>query len=80
MAIEKHYSGMEVAERLGIDYETVLHKAQNREIESVRVGRLRRFRESAIQDYLQRQTEMNVLPFRPRLSSPNQEGRTDVDP
>jgi excisionase family DNA binding protein len=71
MAIEQHYDGHQLAELLGLDYETVLHLAQNGEIASVRVGRLRRFPESAVHTYLERQS--NVVPFRRRLSHPNEE-------
>jgi excisionase family DNA binding protein len=66
MPIDRHYTGAELAELLGIDYETVLHKAQTGEIASVRVGRLRRFPESAVRDYLDRHTDSNVIPLRPR--------------
>jgi excisionase family DNA binding protein len=69
MAIEKHYTGQELAELLGLDYETVLHLAQTGEIASVRVGRLRRFPESAVRDYLNRKFEGNVIPL-PRRESP----------
>jgi excisionase family DNA binding protein len=70
MGIERHYNGHELAELLGVDYETVLHMAQTGEIESVRVGRLRRFPESAVLDYLDRQRDRNVIPLRPRDTSP----------
>ncbi|HEY7252167.1 MAG TPA: helix-turn-helix domain-containing protein [Methylomirabilota bacterium] len=70
MPIERHYTGAELAELLGLDYETVLHKAQTGEIGSVRVGRLRRFPESAVLDYLDRQRETNVIPLRRRESPP----------
>ena len=35
-------------------------------IKSVRIGRLRRFPESAVNDYLKNHQE-NVIPFRPRV-------------
>jgi excisionase family DNA binding protein len=57
VTLEKHYDGHEVAEFLGVDYETVLTLAQRGDIESVRVGRLRRFPESAVQAYLDRNRE-----------------------
>jgi excisionase family DNA binding protein len=63
LALEKHYTGREVAELLSLDYETVLHLAQIGEIKSVRVGRLRRFPESAVRDYLNRRSD-NVVPLR----------------
>lgn len=67
MAIEKHYTGQEVAELLGLDYETVLHKAQAGELRSIRLGRLRRFPESAVKEYLARQTDDVVVDLRSRL-------------
>lgn len=81
MTIERHYTANEVAELLAIDYETVLNKAQTGEIRSVRVGRLRRFPESAIQEYLDRQTE-NVVPLRRSVGRPKgrlKEVRSRVD-
>lgn len=72
MAIEKHYSGQDLAELLGLDYETVLHKAQTGEIASVRVGRLRRFPESAVRAYLDQQRG-NVIPLLPTVASPTDE-------
>jgi excisionase family DNA binding protein len=71
--VDKHYTGKELAELLSLDYETVLHLAQTGEIASVRVGRLRRFPESAVRDYLSRQREDNVLDLRHRLPSPRGE-------
>jgi excisionase family DNA binding protein len=53
--IEKYYTGRELAELLSLDYETVLKKAQTGEIPSIRVGRLRRFPESAVQTWLEQQ-------------------------
>jgi excisionase family DNA binding protein len=57
MAVEKHYTAHELAKLLALDYETVLKKAQVGEIPSVRIGRLRRFPESAVQAWLDRQRE-----------------------
>lgn len=77
MPIERHYTGQELAELLGIDYETVLAKAQEGEIESVRVGRLRRFPESAIQAYLDRhrgQPDDVVVELRQRLLDQRKRG------
>jgi excisionase family DNA binding protein len=71
MGVEKHYSGQEVADLLGIDYETVLHLAQTGEIKTVRIGRLRRFPESAVTAYLNQ--HRNVVPFRPRVTDPTKE-------
>jgi excisionase family DNA binding protein len=77
MAIEKHYTAHELAELLGLDYETVLRKAQEGEIASVRVGRLRRYPESAVRAFLARQTD-NVIPL--RLAAPRSKEATRVDP
>ena len=60
MALEKHYSGREVADQLGVDYETVLHLAHEGELPSVRVGRLRRFPESGVNAYLERRKDPAV--------------------
>jgi excisionase family DNA binding protein len=79
MAIEKHYDAHELAELLGLDYETVLGKARAGEIASVRFGRLRRFPESAVRAFIDRQTE-NVIPLRPRLAAPPPEEANRVDP
>jgi excisionase family DNA binding protein len=80
MAIEKHYTGHQVAELLELDYETVLRLAQTGEIDSVPIGRLRRFPESAVTAYLKRQAG-NVIPLRPTVAPPPpKEGTNDVDP
>lgn len=73
MGIEKHYTGHELAELLGVDYGTVLHMAQTGEIPSVRFGRLRRFPESAVSDYLKRHRDNVVVALRPRLTPPQGE-------
>ena len=73
MPLEQHYSGQQVAELLNLDYETVLHLAQRGEIASVRVGRLRRFPESAVQQYLKRQSDDVVVALRPTLQRPKKE-------
>lgn len=81
MAIEEHYTGRQVAERLNLDYETVLHLAQIGELPSFRIGRLRRFRESDVQTYLdqRRDTDCIVVALRPRVTPPTPEV-TRVDP
>ena len=79
MAIEKHYTAHELADLLGLDYETVLTKAQQGEIASVRFGRLRRFPESAVQAFLDRDRQ-NVIPLRPTVVSPHSKEASDVDP
>jgi excisionase family DNA binding protein len=72
VALEKHYTGHELAELLGLDYETVLHLAQTGEIVSVRIGRLRRFPETTVTAYLNRNTG-NVVPLRPTVVPPTEE-------
>jgi excisionase family DNA binding protein len=72
VALEKHYTGHELAELLGLDYETVLHLAQTGEIASVRIGRLRRFPEATVTAYLNRNTG-NVVPLRPTVVPPTEE-------
>ena len=77
MGLEQHYNGQQVAELLGLDYETVLHLAQIGEVATVRVGRRRLFPESAVNAYLIRNRELarNVLPLRRIVESPNEEAR-----
>lgn len=73
MPVERHYTGQQLAELLGLDYETVLGKAQAGEIESVRIGRLRRFPESAVNAYLDRNRSSAtdvVVELRRRLGTP----------
>jgi excisionase family DNA binding protein len=73
VALEKHYTGHELADMLGLDYETVLHLAQTGEIASVRIGRLRRFPESAVNAYLKRGQGQVVVPLRPEADHPTEE-------
>ena len=83
MSVERHLRGHEVADLLGLHYETVMHLAQTGEIETVRVGRLRLFPESAVNAYLNRNVDTSVVvPFRPRVAaSNNQRGdAVNVDP
>jgi excisionase family DNA binding protein len=81
MAIEKHYTAHQLAELLGLDYETVLQLAQVGEIASVRVGRLRRFPESAVRAYLNRQADNVISLRRPTVAPPpKKEASNDVDP
>ena len=62
--IEQHYSTREVAGLLRVHTETVLRYAQRGELRSVRIGRDRRFPESAVRDFLERRTEARVIPLR----------------
>ena len=71
---EKLHTGREVAELLGVTYDTVLNLAQHGELRSVRIGRLRRFPASAIDDYAARHTDDVVDDLTSRLKPPN-EGR-----
>jgi excisionase family DNA binding protein len=57
VTIERHYKTSEVAELLSVHKETVLRLAQRGEIRSVRVGHDRRFPESAIGEFLDRNSE-----------------------
>lgn len=50
--IERHYTTRELAQLLAVHPETVLREAQRRRLRSVRVGRERRYPESAVQEYL----------------------------
>jgi excisionase family DNA binding protein len=81
MAMEDHYTGHQVAEKLHLDYETVLGLAQTGELPSFRIGRLRRFRESDVNAYLERHRDTPgiVVALRPRIGSPTEEA-THVDP
>jgi excisionase family DNA binding protein len=73
VALERHYSGREVAELLGVNYETVLQLAQTGELPSLRVGRLRRFSESAVKTYISRHQDGIVVDLTSRLRSPRGE-------
>jgi len=63
--IERHYKTAEVAELLSVHTETVLRLAQRGEIRSVRIGNDRRYPESAIREFLERNTEE----VRPKVAS-----------
>jgi excisionase family DNA binding protein len=77
MAVEQHYDGHQVAELLGLDYETVLHLAQTGEIATVRIGRLRRFPDSAVQAFLDRNRDTAmVVDLRSRVASPTNRRRS----
>lgn len=62
--IEQHYTTREIAELLSVHTETVLRYAQRGELRSVRIGRDRRFAESAVREFLERRTEARVVPLR----------------
>ena len=55
--IEQHYRTAEVAALLSVHEETVLRLARRGELPSVRVGSERRYPESAIRDYLERNSD-----------------------
>lgn len=55
--IEQHYSTREVANLLRVHTETVLRMAQRGDLRSVRIGRDRRYPESSIRDYLERNAD-----------------------
>jgi excisionase family DNA binding protein len=76
VAIEQHYTGRQVAEKLGLDYETVLRLAQTGEITTVRVGRRRLFPESAVNAYLAQNKDAGngiVVDLHRRVVSPDEE-------
>jgi excisionase family DNA binding protein len=54
--IERHYTTAEVAALLSVNPETVRRLASRQELRFVRVGAELRFAESAIREYLERQT------------------------
>lgn len=62
--IEQHYTTREVAALLSVHTETVLRYAQRGELRSVRIGRDRRFPESAVREFLERRTEARVVSLR----------------
>lgn len=51
--IERHYTTAELAERLAVHPETIRRAAVRGELRSVRVGRDRRYPESAVLKWLQ---------------------------
>jgi len=50
--IELHYSTQELAQRLSVNPETIRRAAASGELRSVRVGRVRRYSESAVAEWL----------------------------
>ncbi len=63
--IEQHLRTRDVAALLSVHEETVLRYAQRGEIRSVRIGRDRRYPESAVREFLERHTEgARVVPLR----------------
>ena len=54
MAIEKHCTGRELADLLSVNPETIRRAAARGELRSVRVGRERRYPESAVKEWLGR--------------------------
>ena len=55
--IERHYRTAEVAELLSCHPETILRLAQRGQLRSVRIGHDRRYPESAVQEFLDANTE-----------------------
>jgi len=49
---ERYYSGAELAKRLAVNAETIRRHAAAGKLKSVRVGRVRRYSESAVQRWL----------------------------
>jgi excisionase family DNA binding protein len=62
--LEKHYKTREVAELLSVHEETVLRLAQCGSLRSVRVGSERRYPESAIVAFLERNTDQTARKLR----------------
>lgn len=62
MTIERHYRTQELADLLSCHNETILRLAQRGELESVRVGSERRYPESAVRRFLDRNTS-KAQPF-----------------
>lgn len=50
--IELHYSTQELAQRLSVNPETIRRAAASGALRSVRVGRVRRYSESAVAEWL----------------------------
>lgn len=71
-ALEKHYKTRDVAELLSVHEETVLRLAQCGTLRSIRVGSERRYPESAIVEFLER----NVDDTARRVSVPPRRART----
>jgi excisionase family DNA binding protein len=56
-AVEKLYTAQEVGERLGFKAETILEWARQGKLESVHIGRYRRFREPVIEYFIEQHRE-----------------------
>jgi excisionase family DNA binding protein len=67
--LEKHYKTREVAELLSVHEETVLRLAQCGSLRSVRVGSERRYPESAIVEFLERNIDQTASRLRLAASS-----------
>lgn len=50
--IEQHYTTAQLAKLLSVNDETIRRAAQRGELRSIRVGRDRRYAETAVQDWL----------------------------
>jgi excisionase family DNA binding protein len=55
--IERHYTTAELAELLAVHPETIRRAAASRRVRSVRVGRDRRYPESAVKEWLESLSE-----------------------
>jgi excisionase family DNA binding protein len=64
--VEKLYTAEEIAERLGFTADTILEWARRGELESVRIGRHRRFDEQTVKRFIERHREQNVIPLEPQ--------------
>lgn len=60
MAIERHYAPKELAELLSCSTETLRKAAASGELRSARVGSDRRYPESAVREWLARNSEVDL--------------------
>ena len=64
--IERHYKASELADRLNCNPETLRRAAARGELRSVRIGSDRRFPESAVIEWLERDPQTSTVRGRPR--------------
>lgn len=73
--IEKHYTTAQVAEFLACSTDTVLRLAQRGELRSIYVGSERRYPQSSVEEFINRNAAASplaqVVPLRETRTSPN---------